>query len=67
MLDGEKNSFNGLMFLVKSNQFSKVVLEKMSSKVWIHWVIGCVQCWKSLDTALIGNNEFLGCIHGDEY
>lgn len=41
MLDGEKNTFNELTFLVMSNQFSNVVLEKVSSKVKMLWVTEC--------------------------
>lgn len=41
MLDSEKNSFNELTFLVKSNQFSDVVLEKVSSKFRMLWVTEC--------------------------
>lgn len=33
VLDGEKSSFSGLVFLVRSSQFSKVVLEKVNPKV----------------------------------
>lgn len=41
MLGGEKNSFNELTFLVKSNQFSDVVLEKVSSKFRMLCVTEC--------------------------